>query len=239
MKSKLLLMGMLMCSGAFIASAQSNSGEIQVKVEDDISDKPLVHVSLTLLNSKKETMSEIFTDSNGTCLFKAIPSGNYSLKAINLGYYFAEVTFLKVDSGKRDFEWIDMKPRADGMIMKASCAIHLNPVPATNAAKLFEQDFNCSFAHKTRITATQSNKPAPEEIAVYAMPDSNMVRIETSFDDKKSILIQAISGKQYLKETFTKHTRIDVSAFPKGMYLITITGPDKKDKTYIKLVVIR
>jgi len=228
-----------MCSGAFIASAQSVSGEIQVKVEDDISDKPLVHASITLLNEKKEMVSEIFTDSNGTCLFRAIPPGNYSLKAINLGYYFAEVTYLKVDSGIRDFEWIDMKPRQDGMVMKTSCAIRIKTTPAGNMAKPYEQDFECGFAHKTTIAATQSDKPAPEEIAVYAIPDSNMVRIETAYGDKKSILVQAISGKEYLKEPFIKHARIDVGTFPTGMYLITITGAKKSDKTYIKLVVIR
>lgn len=122
-------------------------------------------------------------------------------------------------------------------ILLACCIFNLSVLAQWNSKKISEQQWSdenmtLSFIPKQIVTSVSKKAIIQNDIALDLFPDPSSglltVPIENNSSQTNVCIYDALGKCVYNEVTVKKNDDIDMSAHPKGVYLMEITSGDEK-----------
>lgn len=84
-----------------------------------------------------------------------------------------------------------------------------------------------SVAESVYLKSASTENSISHAFSVYPNPSTGIFQISTG-EDSGNITISDLNGKTILEQEVNNNTRIDMGAFPRGMYIISLTGNNSR-----------
>jgi hypothetical protein len=242
-----------------------SGGTIKGIVIDAKTQKPLDYVNLVLLKDRSNHAIS-YSDGEGDFIFKNLPEGSYTIKANYTGYSpFIVTDFINTSGDIKELK-IQLIPivRASNSNIRICKTVYCvsystcngvtfdnSSIKATekfnyqnlqkNYAEEKDLQFPCLMQHKSRkIEAALKEQQIKlfNEMRVFPNPASQVLNIESMYDEKKIVNIYSIAGILVKGTTIVHHTQLEVNDLEEGVYIVQMID-EKNDEKLFRKVVIR
>lgn len=235
---------------------QLPDGIIKGVVIDSKTKKPLDYANIVLLKGSSNYAMAL-SDDEGEFMFKGLPYGSYTVKASYNGYTNNSVSNIEVTAST--IIQVKISLVGDGRVVYFTCCCFRRPVEAVfdstsiktmekfnyqnlqkNYAEEKDLQFPCLMQHKSRSiegALKEQQIKLFNEMRVFPNPASDVLNIESMYDERKLVRLYSITGILVKNTTIVHHTQLEVNDLEEGVYVVQIIDEKNDEKLFQKIVV--
>lgn len=237
-------------------------GELRGKVIDAKTKKPLDYAAILIIKDGK-VITQLLSDDDGVFAIKTLLPGKYTLKADYTGYDRSVIEEIEIMQETITYQNVNMMSGKlpVRIVCRTTCCFFydsqktsknslaisdsIREVEAwTKAQKNYAEECNAGFAcqleHKSRVIEDKLKQKGVRlinQVAVFPNPTSNILHVESMFDERKRLRILNMAGMQVYSTDIIHHAELNVSSMTEGIYIVEVIDEFTQEKNTERIIV--